>query len=265
MKRHLAYTVAFHPDGSAGCRTMAKLLASSLLRTDFDGDIVIFRNTEDPVFRIPKQGVREVFIPSNYSSGRALAHEAWCWKYLVRHHFPVDVRKYDKVVFLDADSLALRNIDHLLDTGHDLLYAPERGLSITKPQFSCFFTDEQTQRLSGWGVNSGTIAVSSSKYHEVMERWEEIDRSEPPRPRHCSDQGSWNYLLKNSGYSKRSFERGELMFPMYIDTRYGTYSNAALVHCLGGTSIEKIKFMFGLFASTFYCDPTGFVIDLIDP
>jgi hypothetical protein len=36
---HLAYTVAFDPPGSPGHSSMAKMLASSLLRTHFGGDI----------------------------------------------------------------------------------------------------------------------------------------------------------------------------------------------------------------------------------
>ncbi|MEK7954218.1 hypothetical protein [Luteolibacter soli] len=264
-KRFLAYTIAFDLKGVSGCRILAKLLTSSLLRTDFDGDIVIFRNSPQPIFMIPKAGVYEVFIDADRQDGVELAHEAWRQKFLVRHHFPVRVENYEKVVFLDADSLALRNIDHLFDSKHDILYAPERGLHATSAQFSCFFKEDDLPSLSGWGVNSGTIAVRSDRYYQVMEDWEQIDRSEPPQPRCCSDQGSWNFLLKNKQYSKWPFERGELLFPMYLHTRYVEYSKAALVHCLGGSLAEKVRFTFGLFASTFYCDPTGLIVDMLDP
>ncbi|MGI8605403.1 MAG: hypothetical protein ACR2OZ_20710 [Verrucomicrobiales bacterium] len=50
--RHLAYTVAFDAPGSPGHRMMAKMLASTLLRTYFDGDVIVFRNSPDPLFRV---------------------------------------------------------------------------------------------------------------------------------------------------------------------------------------------------------------------
>ena len=54
---HLAYTVAFDPPGSPGHSSMAKMLASSLLRTYFGGDIIVFRNSPEPLFRVERKGL----------------------------------------------------------------------------------------------------------------------------------------------------------------------------------------------------------------
>lgn len=62
--RYLAFTVALDPPGSPGHRMMSKLLASSLLRTHFDGDVVVFRNSPEPLFRVPRQGLEEFYIPT---------------------------------------------------------------------------------------------------------------------------------------------------------------------------------------------------------
>ena len=58
---NLAYTIAFDPPGSPGHRMMAKMLASSLLRTYFGGDILIFRNSPDPLFRVERKWLEEIY------------------------------------------------------------------------------------------------------------------------------------------------------------------------------------------------------------
>ncbi|MEZ5301895.1 MAG: hypothetical protein R3F11_14795 [Verrucomicrobiales bacterium] len=57
------YTIAFDAPGYAlAQRAMAKLLASSLLRTFFDGEILIFRNSPAPIFAIERERVDEIYI-----------------------------------------------------------------------------------------------------------------------------------------------------------------------------------------------------------
>lgn len=46
---HLAYTIAFDAPETGGHRLLAKMLAMSLSRCHFDGDILIFRNSEAPI------------------------------------------------------------------------------------------------------------------------------------------------------------------------------------------------------------------------
>ena len=71
------------------------------------------------------------------------------------------MRTLQKVIFLDCDTLVLRNIDHLLEGDWDVAYQPEKGSRITTSQFSCFLTDEERATMNEPGVNSGTIAVRS--------------------------------------------------------------------------------------------------------
>lgn len=118
---HLAYTVAVDPPGSGGHRTMAKLLGLSLARTLFTGDFLIFRNTPEPIFLVERKGIEEIYIETPKLEGHENAEEAWCWKYRVREQVQEWLDRaaavgtpYDKVLFLDADSLVLRNLDHLL-------------------------------------------------------------------------------------------------------------------------------------------------------
>lgn len=259
---HLAYTIAFDPPGCSGHRALAKMLVSSLLKTGFSGDIIVFRNSAAPIFLVERKGLVEVFIETPELSGLSGAEFSWCWKYRVAGM--IDAPKYDRVVFIDCDCLALRNIDHLLQGDWDIAYKPEPGLMITRIQFSCFLSEAEMGTLWCDGVNSGTLAVRGSRYHEVMSHWERIDSSEPNRPRHCSDQASWNRLLLDTTLKIRPFPEGEIQFPMYLDPHYPQYRKAALVHNLGGNIVEKVHFTFGLYLQNFYSDPRTMLFQFLE-
>ena len=113
-KRNLIYTIAFDPPNSEGYRFLGKMLASSLVRTFFNGDIVVFRNSVAPLFMVERKGLEEVYIETEQLTGRERMEEAWCWKYRVAELIE-NPEQYDKILFLDCDSLALRNVDHLLE------------------------------------------------------------------------------------------------------------------------------------------------------
>jgi hypothetical protein len=261
-RKNLVYTVAFDPPGSSGHRALAKMLASSLLKTYADADIRIFRNTEAPLFLVAREGLEETFIPTPELHGIAGAEYSWCWKYRVAPL--IDTSSYDKIAFLDCDSLALRNPDHLFQGNWDIAYKTEPGLRIICPQFSCYLSDEEMTTLWCDGVNSGTIIVRASRFHEVMQEWERIDTAEPPRARHCSDQASWNRLLLDTKLKIRPFPEGEVQFPMYLNSLFKDYHKAALVHNLGGDIVEKVHFTFGLYMQNFYCDPTALFLQFLE-
>src|SRR5688572_25551815 len=152
MPRHLFYTLALdHPPGAVGHRDMAKLLVLSLLRTRCSGDIVVFKNSPDPLFMVPRAGVREVLVATD---GPEDPLEFWDyaqgWKFRVAEQ--LDVRGYDKVLFLDADCLALRSLDPLLEGDWDIGYYSEPGSQAASRWFGCFISDEEGGRLDWEGV-----------------------------------------------------------------------------------------------------------------
>jgi len=53
-------------------------------------------------------------------------------------------------------------------------------------------------------------------------------------------------------------------FPLFLQPRYNEYKNAALVHTVGGDTLEKIRFTFGLYMSTFMCDPSALFFNFIE-
>src|SRR5687767_8175146 len=168
MKRNLVYTVALGPRGTSGHQTMAKLLVSSLLRTRFSGDIVVFHNAPAPLFMVPRAGVREVLQPiDDETAGEVgFARFANLHKYDLAAH--LDPAGYDKVMFLDSDVLVLRNIDHLLAGDWDLAIYTEPGTRIQDAPYGAALTSDERQSLMHEGINSGTWAVAAPRFHELL-------------------------------------------------------------------------------------------------
>ena len=159
MGKNLCYTIAFDAPGCGGTRQLAKLLVSSLLRTYFSGDIIAFRNSLEPLFLVERAGLQEIYIETPNLEGGGLAEFAMRWKALARKF--INAGNYDWILFLDADCLVLRNIDHLIPSdgleGRDgglltagevmLLYQKEHGRSAELECFSGYYTEEQFARL----------------------------------------------------------------------------------------------------------------------
>jgi hypothetical protein len=291
-KKNLVYTIAFDSPNSEGYRFLGKMLASSLVRTFFTGDVIVFRNSPHPLFLVERKGLEEVYLETPPMHGQDGAEEAWCWKYRVAELIE-NPEQYDKILFVDCDSLALRNIDHLLEGDWDIRYQPERGNPANSRKFNAFLTgEEMVSTASRTGVNSGTIAVRGSCFHEVMAAWRDIDESDPLRDTGFRDQASWNALLlrhtreiaqeegrpaplenNNMKHGERDapppwvvepFPLGEVQFPGYLDPHYTSYSRAALTHNILPDTLEKIEFTFGLYMRTFFCDPTGLFFSMLE-
>ena len=286
FQKNLIYTVVLDAPGAEGQRFLGKMLVSSLLRTFFTGDIVVFRNGENPLFLVERKGLEEVHVETLPIIGHEGAEEAWRWKYRVAEQ--LDVRGYDKVMFLDADCLALRNIDHLLKGGWDIAYQTQRGERGDGVMFNGFLSDGEMARAAGQdGVNSGSFAVRAEIFHKVIREWQRVDEGEMTRPESgFRDQASWNALLlreqEGKGFRWKGsrneatpehtlpplkmvpFPEGEIRFPLYLDPHFLNYSQAALTHNCGGNTLQKIEFTFGLYMRTFFCDPTGLFFSILE-
>jgi hypothetical protein len=267
---HLAYLIALDTPEAGGNRLMAKMLAMSLIRSQFDGDILIFRSSAVPLFHLPRPGVIEVQLPEAVEGrgGRSLAREAWSWKYRVagavaEHAAAVGA---EKILYLDSDILCLRNPDYLLDGNWDIGIVQERGRSFGEKFYSAYLSDEELSRLSGRPpVNAGTFAVRRECYREVMAAWAAIHEGPPPeRNDEPCDQCAWNRMILDTPLKVRAFEPEAVMFPLNMDFDYRRYRDATLVHCLGDGLEGKVRFLYGLYMSTYFFDGQGTLLHLLD-
>lgn len=99
---------------------------------------MVFRNSPAPLFQVERKGLHEVYVPTPPLEGQAGAERAWCWKYraaeMIEHP-----EQYDKILFLDCDSLALRHLGDLLEGDWDIRYQPERGQMQDSRKFNAFY------------------------------------------------------------------------------------------------------------------------------
>ena len=266
MKRILAYTVAFDPPDSGGCRQLARMLGASISRTYLNGILCILHNSLEPVFLVNRNEIDEYYVKTPNLNDQPLADLANAWKFRAGH--VLDPTGFDVVLFLDADCLVLRNIDHLFyEDDWDILYQPESGRPIQSNVFNGYLTDQEMMGLCCNGRNAGTWAVRSEIYNDVMQTWEDIMNTEPLREWRFQDQTAWNRLLLDAplkGWSIKPFEAHEIQFPLHLDKDWLQYKDAAIIHCVGGNNLEKIEFIFGMYAQKFFHDSKGTLPNILD-
>ena len=165
-------------------------------------------------------------------------------------------------MFLDADCMALRNVDHLFDLPGDIIVQREAQYPIQSNQFSGYLKSEEYNQLTCDGINSGTFIVSGDKFKSVIQHWKEIDESIPARHGNCRDQSSWNRMILDTDLIVNEFPSNEVAFPLHLTPKYQDYIEAAVVHCLGVNLEHKVRFMFGLYSNIFLCDPRASMLHI---
>jgi hypothetical protein len=253
---------------------MAKLLCSSLLRGFWSGEIRVFRNFETPLFPVERKGLEEVQVTTSDfgdgpEAGRQCLQEALAARFLAAEWIerPED---YDWIIYLDADCLALRDVEHLFAGEADVLVQPEVGRSmVAEAVFNGYLGDPPPRSArNGWlgrdGINAGTFAVRGSVFRQVMAEWRRIHGSEPERHAEFRDQTAFNRLLLETELRVRPFERGEVMFPFHLDPGFLRYREAALLHFVGGKQKDKIDLAFALHMMRVYGDEGGLFLDLLE-
>jgi hypothetical protein len=255
--RNLVYTVALDRGGQTGHRNMAKMLVSSLLRTRFSGDILVFHNSPAPLFMVAREGVREVRlrVPDDFGPDENFVAYAQSCKHGVASH--IDTAAYDRIMFIDCDALALRNIDHLFAGSWDLAVTLENGSKIQEYGYGGYLTKRERKTLNRDGMNSGTWAVSAELCGELLRHWRKVD-SRAPLDREClREQSAFNRVALNWDGVMHEWPRGEIALPLVTGhlTSYPQYKDAAIVHAASGHPTDyKLRFLFSIFAGRFLFD-----------
>ncbi len=253
-KPNLVYTIALDPPGSTTYRRMATILVSSLLRSAFDGEILVFRNTPEPLFEAGHENLREVHVDDA---------DPFTFKFRVQSQ--INGRDFDRILFLDCDCLVLRNVDHLLVGEWDIAWQPELGKPIQDRVFRAYLTPEEDATLERDGANSGVWAVRGERYNGVLLEWERIYNSPSQSPSQAYDQPAWNRLLLDFPVRKEPLEHLEVMFPMYLHPLFKRYRDAAIVHVCGISLARKLEFLLGLYLQIFQRDEALQLVRGVDP
>ena len=256
-KRHLVYTVALDRPGQTGHRNMAKMLVSSLLRTRFSGDILVFHDAPGPLFMVARAGVREVRLrvpEEGCADGDFTAYAQSC-KHGVAAH--LDTAAYDRIMFIDCDALALRNIDHLFAGEWELAVTVETGSKIQEYGYGGYLTKRERKTVVRDGMNSGTWVVAAERCGELLRRWRKVESRAPLDPECLREQSAFNRVAVNWDGVVQAWPRGEIALPLVTGhlTAYPEYCRAAIVHVASGYPVDyKMRFLFSIFAGRFLYD-----------
>lgn len=242
---------------------MAKMLVLSLLRTRFPGDILVFKNSKEPLFAVPRAGVREIYIEPGGPKGNEFWDFAQAWKFLVREH--IETAGYDKVLFLDCDCLVLRNLAPMLRGDWEIAAYAEPGSKAGSRWFGCFINEDDVGRGSQQGVNGGVLAVRADRFHEVAAEWERINFGPSPRPKFFADQAALTRLIIDTPLRKHIYSRLEIGTPYSYSMHPDEYFKSYLVHLAGAGEVrDKLRFMLGLYVNTFFFDQHVTLLHLLD-
>jgi hypothetical protein len=234
---------------------------------------MVFRNSPQPIFLVQRQGIEEVYIETPGVSGQELANLAMAWKPKAREYLP-PLDRCGKVLFIDADSVCLRYVDHLLDgDGWDIRYQTEPGRTNRDGVFNGYFTGAEHGPAGAAlrdGINSGTWSVRAECYTDVMLEWEKIMARKMTAESIWREQGAWNRLIldqvrkREPKWRVEKFEAHEVQFPLHLDKDWKRYKDAAILHCMGGTTRDKLEFMYGMFMQKFFFDEAMTFLNILE-
>ncbi len=267
MGRNLIYTMALDPKGATGHWNLAKLLVSSLLRTRFTGDIIVFHNSPRPLYMVPRKGFREIRLdlPRAARDMRDFAVLAQTCKHSVTKW--IKGAEYDKVMFIDCDCVVLRNIDHFFDDDSDLAIFSEPGTDIQGDSYGGYLTDKEWQRLVRRGINSGTWVVAGHRFDTLLRRWRTTQARTPTQICGLREQSAFNRVVLDWDGDIGELPAGEIALPLCNRelSHYRAFTNCAIVHAAGGDDVNhKLRFLFSAFTGAFLFDPQLALFNILE-
>lgn len=264
VKDILVYTIAFDAPGTSAYRTMAKFFASSLIRSGYNGDLIIFRNTVHPIFAMGRTGVRENFISTDAILGRDRVEAAASMKYLAAS--AINELPYKKIAFCDCDCLFLKPLQDIVEWDASIQYSEEQ-LPMGHNNFNGYLSDSERSGATRAGVNSGFWIVDSQHYRKLMRQWHSIAITERVHPNSIwGDQPAWNRVILDSTLKSVGFSRATVKFPALYDTNFLDWRNGSVLHFCGpGMDLAaKLEFISGVWFQTFYSDGAHVVSEILN-
>jgi hypothetical protein len=270
----LFYTVAFDPPGMTGARQLAKMLAGSVLRSAWPGEMAVLVNAPIPLFMVPRAGLFEHYIETPPLDGVPLREASEHARMEARG--VLDAASCEWVMFADSDCLCVRNLEHLLREREDadILYQPLPGRGVWQPEYGAYLPEEKEDAAPAkvlpsarCGITAGVWAVRGEIYAAVMEEWSRILAVPPPRFCPRMAQAAWNLLIRRAadhGWRARPFEPGEIAHPLLEAVPWQHYRDAALLHATGGALPERVEFLFGHYMQRYFYDPALTLLNVLE-
>ena len=233
------YTIAFDETGKNTRFQMAKILASSLLRTCFSGQVVVFHNSTNPMFKIKREGINEVFVQdaNNVDPINLRSCELDFRLSVLRE---LDLESCDYVTFVDYGHLVLHNVDYLL-VGRDwdlMLQQRTKKDHILKSEYE--------QHL----INNNLWCISSRALQSLI-------------CRDNDDKTDEETLSRNQELRVKSFERGAICVP-FSGESWQSWLSGAILSSPDGSEHEKLSFLSSMFLGHYIAEPSGLWLEIFD-
>ena len=239
--RLLLATVLIDRRNHRNARQLGKTFVSSLLRFFFNGDVVIWRNFEEPLYLIGRNSLYEfpIEIEAVMKKDDDLARVCQGWRLKQAESLVPESPGYGWVILSDMDVLCLRNLDHLFENqSRDVLI----------------------HRTRAGEIDPGFFAVRGSRFQTFVETWKSL-AADPA----TEGGGLIGKAIEVAGLTHRAFERGEVVCLFEEGTLFQDVLDAAVVRLAGvGGMADKAKTAFALHMMRALGDKDGVFLDLME-
>ena len=261
---HLIYTIAFDSPGRPFHETMAKLLVSSIFRTGFSGDVLVLTNSPHRLFDNRRRNLSEMSFDTSKISPSGLGAEAQRFKFGAREF--INVKKYDRIMFVDCDCLCLSNPDGMLTGDEVIAYSQETFTKITEPGNNAYLDDGEMEQLDSPGINSGIWWVKATHFGEVLTAWERIDARPPCREKGFGEQPAWVRFLLDTPLPRRTFLYDQdVKYPL-LEKRVAMDADDCVIQHFCGVwkTTDKLKHLYAAYVRRFHAESVFGMLTWLD-
>ncbi|QJE96800.1 hypothetical protein [Luteolibacter luteus] len=234
-----------------GRQLLARALVSSLGRSMFSGQVTVIREDSRPLFKIPRRDVDEFTFtpppPASHTRPEPPANLGRLGLLASMASLNLDPRQW--VVIMDAASLVLRNIDHLIDPDFPGPHAP--------PEVDFYWA----AGTDGQDASRGFWAVRGEHLPKVLALWEKLEEA---LPEGTSESAVWARVVSLLPLRKKRFEGGEVVSPEMSALNWEDVSHSAVVTIPDWPPEEQEQFLQALFFGTYFGDRTGLMLQILD-
>jgi hypothetical protein len=232
----------------------AKLFVSSLLKSMYTGKIVVFKNTEVPLFKVERTRVEEVIVPFMIPPNMSRKEANLIFQNKVLQYIsPADEQW---VIFANSFSVALRNIDHLLPPTQVGPYSA-RTVDFCWTNAS----NGSKQKLA----SSGFWAIRGEYLQDVLDGWKFISAKQPQEEIPPTTDEKWTHFIAGLPLTKKVFATYEVVAPDTHSMNWLDLANSALVTVPNWDDADARKFLQGVYFGTYLGDETGLVLNILEP
>lgn len=205
-------------------RRMAVMLVCSLRDVGkYTGDILIVCNSLDPIVRSVDRlaEVRVANLPCHIRDDRMHAMAL------------IDPTRYDQILNLDADILALNDVNPLFQAADELRFYDEWwGYLHQHQQMYTYYMDAEEIRRYGWchTINVGHWCVSGNQFRPLYQAWKEVLESRPYGV-DGADQAAFNAVVRRGLVPAKPIDRGLICTALAVPE--SEWMQHAIIHFAG--------------------------------